>query len=192
VTEGIRNRVKHSEFIESQANILAKARRWIADAQERMAEHYNKNRRQQTFKRGDEVMLSGEYLSVRHLGTTKKKFGARWVGPFEVTKCIGRGHYQLRLPPGVRIHPIFHTSIMKPYITAEYRRQNQKLFKVRLADGTEGELVEDILNHKRSRKQTLHKVKWLGQSRTTWEPATSLTSITGHIDCYHERRQEHR
>ncbi|ETP42706.1 hypothetical protein F442_10403 [Phytophthora nicotianae P10297] len=94
-----------------------------------MAEHYNKNRRQQTFKRGDEVMLSGEYLSVRHLGTTKKKFGARWVGPFEVTKCIGRGHYQLRLPPGVRIHPIFHTSIMKPYITAEYRRQNQKLFK---------------------------------------------------------------
>ncbi|ETO73456.1 hypothetical protein F444_10599 [Phytophthora nicotianae P1976] len=77
-----------------------------------MAEHYNKNRRQQTFKRGDEVMLSGEYLSVRHLGTTKKKFGAR---------------------------------------------QNQKLFKVRLADGTEGELVEDILNHKRSRKQTLYE-----------------------------------
>ncbi|OWZ19856.1 Reverse transcriptase-RNase H-integrase [Phytophthora megakarya] len=80
---------KHSQFILRQSDLLAKARRCIAVAQDRMADQFNKNRRQQTFQMGDEVLLSGENLSAKDVGMTKKKLGARWVGSFTVAKCIG-------------------------------------------------------------------------------------------------------
>ncbi|KAF4142679.1 putative integrase p49 (IN) [CHAIN 6] [Phytophthora infestans] len=183
---------KHSEFIASQVDTLAKARRCIAEAQDRMAEFNNKNRQPQNFNVGDEVLLPGQHLAARHLGTTKKKLGARWVGPFEVAKCIGRGYYQLRLPPKLRMHPVFHTSLLKPYISKELRRQRQTVFKVRLADGSEGELVDDIVNYKRVRGKPFYEVKWLGQLKTIWEPAVNLTSLAGLIERYHERTRRAR
>ncbi|OWZ08152.1 Pol Polyprotein [Phytophthora megakarya] len=46
IPDRARKQAKYSEFIESQADILVKSRRCIAEAQERMADHYNRNRRQ--------------------------------------------------------------------------------------------------------------------------------------------------
>ncbi|RLN91149.1 hypothetical protein BBJ28_00017687 [Nothophytophthora sp. Chile5] len=65
-----------SPFIAKKSNILAMARSCIAEIQDRMSDQYNKNRRQQIFTIGAEVPLSGEHLSARHLGITKKKLGA--------------------------------------------------------------------------------------------------------------------
>ncbi|DAZ93361.1 TPA: hypothetical protein N0F65_011887 [Lagenidium giganteum] len=149
-----------------------------------MAEQYNKNRRQQTFEVGTEVLLSEVNLSARHLGTSK--LGVRWVGPYTLIKRVGRGYYQLELPPRIKIHSVFHTSALKPYIAHENRRARHRLFKVRLADEMEGEFVEDIVNHKRSRGKLRYEVKWLGQPKPTWELAANLTSIDGLIQRYHQ------
>ncbi|ETK90465.1 hypothetical protein L915_05779, partial [Phytophthora nicotianae] len=94
-----------------------------------MAQYYNQNRRPQMFTVGDEVLLSGVNLAEKHLGTTKRKLGPRWIGPYAVTKTIGRGYYQLALPPKLRLHPVFHTSLIKPYIAADHRRAVQRIFK---------------------------------------------------------------
>ncbi|ETO60535.1 hypothetical protein F444_21290 [Phytophthora nicotianae P1976] len=87
-----------------------------------MAQYYNQNRRPQVFTVGDEVLLFGVNLAEKHLGTTKRKRGPRWIGPYGVTKTIGGGYYQLALPPKLRLHPVFHTSLIKPYIAADHRR----------------------------------------------------------------------
>ncbi|DAZ95364.1 TPA: hypothetical protein N0F65_002158 [Lagenidium giganteum] len=152
-------------------------------------EQYNKNRRQQSFDVGAEVLLAGGNLSARHLGTSKKKLGARWVGPYTITKRNGRGYYQLKLPPGIKIHPVFHTSALKPYIAQENRREFQRLFKVRLNDGTEA-FASQSTSKSVTRGQLRYEVKWLGQPATTWEPVANLTSIAGLIQRYHKRKED--
>ncbi|OWZ18318.1 hypothetical protein PHMEG_0007612 [Phytophthora megakarya] len=111
------------------------------------------------FAVGNEVLLAGDKLAPFHLGTTKRKLGARWIGPYSIAEKLGREYYRLALPPKLRLHPVFHTSLLNPYISFEHQRSRQRLFKVQLPDGGEGELVEDIFNHKKVGRRTLYEVK---------------------------------
>ncbi|POM70025.1 Retrotransposon protein, Ty3-gypsy subclass, partial [Phytophthora palmivora] len=141
-------------------------------ASDRMSEYYDANRPVQSFDVGEGVLLSTENLANYHAGTTKAKLGARWIGPYAIVSRLGHDYYELKLPQGVKFHPVFHTSYLKPYIRSNGREQ--RTFKVLLPDNTEGELVEDIVDFKRTRGKAIYKVKWLGQARCTWEPLANL------------------
>ncbi|KAJ8577834.1 hypothetical protein ON010_g1372 [Phytophthora cinnamomi] len=84
-----------------------------------------------------------------HAGTTKKILGPRWIDPYNVVEQVGHDYYRLQLPERLKLHPVFHTSLLKPYIASN--RPDQDIFKVRVPDGSEGELVEDIVGY-RNRK----------------------------------------
>ncbi|GMF10720.1 unnamed protein product [Phytophthora lilii] len=74
------------EFLEHQPDVLAKARRSLQAAQDRMSNYYDKNRPVQKFKIGDRVLLSTNNLATFHAGTTKKKLGPKWIGPYAVSE----------------------------------------------------------------------------------------------------------
>ena len=39
----------------------------------------------------------------------------RYEGLFEVVRHVGKVSYQLQLPPRLKIHPVFHVSLLQPY-----------------------------------------------------------------------------
>ena len=44
------------------------------------------------------------------------KLAPRYCGPFEILSRIGQVAYQLALPPNLRVHNVFHISILKKYV----------------------------------------------------------------------------
>ncbi|WMV26079.1 hypothetical protein MTR67_019464 [Solanum verrucosum] len=46
----------------------------------------------------------------------KGKLSLRYIGPFEVLECVGTVAYKLTLLPNLlRVHPVFHVSMLKRY-----------------------------------------------------------------------------
>lgn len=60
---------------------------------------------------GKKVRLSTWDL---HLAGTARKLGPRFKGPFEVEAIINPVFIKLRLLPSMKVHPVFHVSLLKP------------------------------------------------------------------------------
>ena len=45
-----------------------------------------------------------------------KKLSARYCGPYVITKKINDQAYELLLPPNVKVHNVFHVSLLKTYV----------------------------------------------------------------------------
>ena len=86
----------------------------ICKAQQQQTSIANRHRRLQSFNLGDQVLLSTKNLPVTS-ATTIKKFSSCFIGPFSITQVVNNVSYRLQLPPTMKIHPIFHVSLLKPY-----------------------------------------------------------------------------
>ena len=47
------------------------------------------------------------------------------MGPFYVIRSIGPVAYELELPQTWRIHPVFHTSLLRPFRTSSWQRSEK-------------------------------------------------------------------
>ena len=55
------------------------------------------------------------YLFIKNIITKRpnKKLNNKFISPYPIIKKISKNNYQLNLPPKVKIHPIFHISLLK-------------------------------------------------------------------------------
>ena len=128
-----------------------------------------------SFSVGDEVLLSTKNISLKGLGV--RKLLPKWVGPFKVSKQVGKVAYKLDLPSNMKIHPVFHVSLLKPYHPSG--RTQPPPPAVWVDDEPEYE-VEHILSHRvvkrgRNRKYE-YLIKWTGYGpeHNSWEPEVNL------------------
>ncbi|XP_051137571.1 transposon Ty3-G Gag-Pol polyprotein [Andrographis paniculata] len=86
-------------------------------AQSRQKSYADKRRRKLEFKVGDQVFLKFSPMKgVMRFGK-KEKLSPRYVGPFSITKRIGKVAYRLDLPTSMsQIHNVFHVSAFRKYI----------------------------------------------------------------------------
>ncbi|POM78480.1 Retrovirus Polyprotein [Phytophthora palmivora] len=177
-------------FILQQQTILRELQAKARLGAEKMKLLYDKGRRDQQFNIGEMVLISTQNLTPANVGAVRRKFAARWIGPYEVVKVLHDGAaYELNLPKELGMHPVFHTMVLKKFRkdTTSFRRETT-LPPVRLKDGTEGHLIETILDYKITDKGEQYKCKWVGRSNDiTWEPTENLLSVPGLIREYHRK-----
>ena len=88
--------------------LVDRASAHIEHAQQLQKAYADSKRRPEEFKVGDKVWLSTRYLNY----TGCAKFRHRYIGPFPITKCIGKVAYALQLPDSLNIHNVFHVSLL--------------------------------------------------------------------------------
>ena len=86
--------------------------------------------------------------------------------------------YELALPPQWKIHPIFHASLLTPYVETPAHGPNYTRPPPNLVEGEEEWEVETILSHRyfSQQKKLQYLVKWrcYPDSDNTWEPVENL------------------
>ncbi|KAF1321089.1 Retrovirus polyprotein, partial [Globisporangium splendens] len=161
------------DFLLKQEARLRMAQDAMTKAQERMKFYYDKNRKAQLFEVGDLVLLDGRNLDIRHKGSARsKKLAPRYIGPFPIVKKIQKDSYEPEVSKDLKLHPVFHTSLLKPY---QKDSRQQQTSKVLLADGTQGQLVKAVIGHKKIRGVLNYLIWWLGERRAdaTYLPLSS-------------------
>jgi Chromo (CHRromatin Organisation MOdifier) domain len=143
---------------------------WNKQIQKR---YYDKGRVEAiNLKEGDRVYLRRRAIGEKsfNIRTIRQssKYDYRKLGPFRVEKCLKYDNYKLKLPRRMRIHPVFHVSLLSK-TQAPATRENIE------ASDNEYE-VECILDKRTTNGQTEFLVKWLGydKDQATWEPTRNL------------------
>ena len=148
--------------------------------QEQLAKQYYDRKRKPhiSYQPGDQV-----YLRRRTTGSTtfniktkrpSQKLDSLRIGPFRITQTLPRDNYKLELPDRMRIHPVFHASLLDKTDNPVSERDD-------ILNEYE---VERILAKRVKKGVTEYLVKWKDYDETenTWEP-------TKHLNCPDEVRK---
>src|SRR5579863_6014535 len=141
------------------------------------------------WKVGQKVWLEAKNLPLPH-GIIK--LAPKHHGPFQIVRVISPVAYQLELPHQWNIHPVFHASLLTPYVETDSHGPNYSRPPPDLIAGEAEYEVEQIRSHRRHgrRKQLQYLLKWKGypESDNTWEPADQVHA-PDLIKAYHRRHQ---
>jgi hypothetical protein len=135
-----------AQFADRMSDGLISAKKCLAAAQQRQKAYYDKSHREISFTIGEEVLLSTKHIHMRTAGGRQStpKLLPKWIGPFKVEKLVGAVSYKLALPANMKVHPVFHVSLLKPYLS------DGRVQPVRpiLVDGEPYFMIERILDHR--------------------------------------------
>lgn len=173
------------DFTCSIDSVIHATREHIREAQLRQSAAANQHRRDVTFAVGDRVLLDAHNICFSTEGDRSlqsKKLQNRFLGPFTIIDKINEVAFRLKLPTGVRLHDVFHVSLLRPYLnpTEAFPDRTCPPPPRILADGDFAYEIQDILD-KRVRKRNgktanQYLVLWKGYPRSdaTWEFESSL------------------
>ena len=131
------------------------------------------------------------WLESKHLKLCyeTKKLAPKREGPFEIEEVLSPLNYRLKLPKQWKIHPVFHTTLLSPYLESNIHGKN---FPMPPPDLVSGELeyeVETIVTHRAQGQRNLYLVKWKGYptGNNTWEPEKNLCNANQILKEYKEQ-----
>ena len=157
-------------FVDRLESLRLRAQRNLYAAQQSQKAYADTKRRDVTFAVGDKVLLSTKNLRLCTPGV--RKLLPRYIGPFTIVERLGAVAYRLALPPNMRIHNVFHVSLL-----SEYRADGSfRPLPVALADDDGQFEISRILQHdekmRGNRVIKFYLISWAGcgPEHNTWEP----------------------
>ena len=159
----------------------------ISKAQERYKKFFDKKIKESPqFNLNDKVWLLSRNITTAR---PSRKLDHKRLGPFKITQKIGLSAYRLKLPRSMKIHNVFHVSLLEPYKpdTIPGRRQPPPP-PIETNSGQEW-LVHRILDSRIKRNRLEYLVSWEGftPDHNTWEPAKSLANAQATVDEFHQQ-----
>ena len=140
------------------------------------------HRSDREFEEGDMVFLKVKpKRSSLSLGKFKK-LSARYCGPYVIIKKISDQAYALQLPPHIKVHNVFHVSLLKKYVPDASHILGDEITLVS-EDRTLEISPERILQSRervlRNRTIMEHLIKWSGypEEDASWEREDSLLKL---------------
>src|SRR3954471_6910156 len=108
------------EFLEGIAYSSKVARDSLVQAKANQEKNANKSRRDVQFKVNDHVLLSSTHINLASQAKRpSKKLQHRFIGPYRIIQKISPVAYKLELPNSLKIHPVFHVSLLRPYTSPD-------------------------------------------------------------------------
>ncbi|SAM74942.1 uncharacterized protein UBRO_20503 [Ustilago bromivora] len=92
---------------------------WVA--QRRTVDQYNHKRKDIEFKVGDLVYINRKNWKTRR---PTPKLDTRFAGPYPIKERIGRRVYHITLPANLRVHDVFHVSMLEPAKTSSLSQRS--------------------------------------------------------------------
>ncbi|QRV82688.1 Retrotransposable element Tf2 protein [Ceratobasidium sp. AG-Ba] len=154
-------------------------------ANEKIKYYYDlKHRSPEDIKVGDKV-----WLDTRNIKTERPvaKLSAKKIGPYKVIKREGTHAFKLELPHTLKIHPVFHTSLVSLKKEDLFGREPPQPHAEVTPKGEEEYEVEKILDSRKCRNQIQYLVHWkgYGPESNTWEPLEHLDTAMGAVRKLH-------
>lgn len=89
----------------------------LAEARARMKFYADQHRIERELQMGDSVHLKLQPYKQQSIATRiNPKLSAKYYGPYRIIRKTWQVAYELELPNGSKIHPIFHVSLLKKKI----------------------------------------------------------------------------
>ncbi|KIO17550.1 hypothetical protein M407DRAFT_84869, partial [Tulasnella calospora MUT 4182] len=156
-------------------------------AQERQKRFYNEHRDQEAeLEENDRVWLESKNITTDRPST---KLAAKRLGPYHIKKKISSHAYELDLPSTMKIHPVFHISLLTRYEEDTIPGRIQPTPPPVIVDEEEEWEVEAILNSRYYRKKLQYLIKWKGfdDSHNSWQPEADVEHCQELVEEYHRR-----
>lgn len=150
-------------------------------AQDRMKSQINKHRTDRSFEVGDWVWLKLHPYKQQSVQVRRnQKLAMKFYGPFLVQARIGQVAYKLKFPSDVKIHNVFHVSLLKAYHgKVPFTVQTPEWF---LEQSASDMVPQAILAHRSIKFQNVAQVQYLVQWKdvpeyeATWEVAADFVT----------------
>lgn len=147
---------------------------------------------QPTFQIGDKVLLRHENIKTTE---PSRKLAPKFLGPFTVIAKLSDVVYRLQLPKTLRIHDVFHVSLLERYRHDSIPgRRRLPPPPITTPDGDVEWEVHEVLNSRifgRGRRlQYLVSWEGYGPEENSWEPAANLENAPLAVAKFHKKHPE--
>ncbi|SPC63744.1 uncharacterized protein UHOD_11317 [Ustilago sp. UG-2017b] len=119
------------------------------------------------------------------------KLDTRFAGPYLVQERVGRRAYHITLPANLRVHDVFHVSMLELARTSSLLQQSAQPVEPPLPDEELEFKVEALIGKHTCDQGVEYKVLWRGylEEAALWEPLTNL-NCPDLIQEYEEGREQ--
>jgi len=179
-----------TQLDEERRRLWEMAKANLEKAHKRYKDFADKSRREVNFEKGDET-----WLNIKNFRLPKglsHKFLGPYAGPFKVLEKKFPDTYKLKLPENLKVHPIFHVSLLKS-VARDTSRPNQKHNSrppLNLVHNEPEFKVEAMLKSRQLRGQEWeYLVKWKGYHpiEASWVNESNMEHAQETIEEFHNR-----
>uniref|UniRef100_A0A8C5MJJ4 Uncharacterized protein n=1 Tax=Leptobrachium leishanense TaxID=445787 RepID=A0A8C5MJJ4_9ANUR len=150
------------------------AKTWSAMLLSRNAKADRHRLQAPSYNVGDRVWLSTRNVKLR---VPSMKMAPRFIGPYKIIRCVNPVAYALALPRHLRLHNVFHTSLLKPLLCNRYTRVVPPFLHQPEQVEEEYE-VRKVLDSRLFRVALQYLVDWVGYGPEdrSWIPASNMSA----------------